>query len=125
MRRIFFLSRWAMLAAALVPIFACLLSSQFALARKRGHAEDTIALSVSPVGGGTVSGAGTFPADRQHSVTATANSGYSFVNWTQNGGMVSTSASFTFTLDGDVSLVANFAQMDSITVSASPSGGAA
>jgi uncharacterized repeat protein (TIGR02543 family) len=41
-------------------------------------------------------------------VTATANSGYQFVNWTQNGSVVSTSASDTFTLNGNVTLVANF-----------------
>jgi hypothetical protein len=42
-------------------------------------------------------------------VTATANSGYNFVNWTQNGSVFSTSASDTFTVNSNVTLVANFA----------------
>jgi hypothetical protein len=41
-------------------------------------------------------------------VTATPNSGFSFVNWTQNGNVVSTSASYTFTINSNVTLVANF-----------------
>ncbi len=41
-------------------------------------------------------------------MSATANSGYSFVNWTQNGSVVSTSPSYTFVLSGAVSLLANF-----------------
>jgi murein DD-endopeptidase MepM/ murein hydrolase activator NlpD len=41
-------------------------------------------------------------------VTATANSGYSFVNWTEGGRVVSTSASYSFTLTTNRTLVANF-----------------
>ena len=42
----------------------------------------TITVSASPSAGGTVSGGGTFAAGSSRTVTATANSGYSFVNWT-------------------------------------------
>ena len=42
-------------------------------------------------------------------VTATANDGYHFVNWTTGQTEVSTNASFTFAVAGDTSLVANFA----------------
>jgi 20S proteasome alpha/beta subunit len=42
-------------------------------------------------------------------VTATPNSGYAFVDWTVSGTVVSTSASYTFALTGNVTLVANFA----------------
>jgi Divergent InlB B-repeat domain/Alpha-L-arabinofuranosidase B, catalytic len=68
----------------------------------------TIAVSASPSADGTVSGGGTFAAGSSDTVTATPNSGYSFVNWTANGSVVSTSASYTFTLNGNVTLVANF-----------------
>src|SRR5207253_7738854 len=44
----------------------------------------TIAVSASPSAGGTVSGSGTFAAGSSCTVTATANSGYSFANWTEN-----------------------------------------
>jgi len=48
----------------------------------------TIALSASPSAGGTVSGGGTFTAGTPHTVTATANSGYTFAHWTDNGAVV-------------------------------------
>src|SRR5262249_20172478 len=68
----------------------------------------TVAVSASPSAGGTVSGAGTFAAGSSDTVTATANSGYTFFNWTANGSVVSTSPSYTFTVNSNVTLVANF-----------------
>ena len=70
----------------------------------------TIAVSASPSADGTVSGGGTFAAGSSQTVTATANRGFSFVSWTNtaNGSVVSTSASYTFTLNSNVTLVANF-----------------
>src|SRR6516164_3218521 len=59
--------------------------------------------------------------------SAVGNSGFSFVNWTANGSVVSRSPSYTFTVNSNVSLVANFtpvvATQDTIAVSASPSAG--
>ncbi len=86
----------------------------------------TIALSASPSAGGTVSGSGTFTAGTSRTVTATANSGYTFANWTENGTVVSTAASYTFTLNGNRNLVANFTVNPvnyTIALSASPSAG--
>jgi hypothetical protein len=84
----------------------------------------TITVSASPSAGGTVSGGGTFPAGSSRTVTATANSGYTFTNWTENGSVVSSSASYTFTLNANRNLVANFTTVNyTITVSASPSAG--
>ena len=125
MRNVCLLFRGTTLGATLVLIFVGLfLSSQLALARKWAHTKYTIAVSVSPADGGAVSGAGTFPADSQRSVTATTNPGYAFVNWNlQSGRVVSTSTSFTFTLDSNISLVANFASTYSVTVNAAPVGG--
>ena len=68
----------------------------------------TIAVSVLPSGGGTVSGGGTFASGSSRTVTATANSGYTFANWTENGGVVSAAASYTFTLTANRTLMANF-----------------
>ena len=68
----------------------------------------TISVSASPSAGGTVSGGGTFVAGSPHTVTATANGGYTFANWTENGSVVSSSASYVFTLNSNRSLVANF-----------------
>jgi hypothetical protein len=70
----------------------------------------TITTSSSPSSGGTTSGDGTFVAGTSDTVTATANSGYTFSNWTENGSVVSTSAGYTFTLNSNRTLVANFTQ---------------
>jgi hypothetical protein len=69
----------------------------------------TIALSASPSIGGTVDGEGTKNQGAEITVTATANDGYKFVNWTDGTTSVSTNAEYTFTVEGDRTLVANFA----------------
>jgi uncharacterized repeat protein (TIGR02543 family) len=53
---------------------------------------------------------------------ATANSGYTFVNWTEGGNPVSTSSSYTFTVSGARTLVANFTQNTYIVTFNSQSG---
>lgn len=60
--------------------------------------------------GGSVSGGGTYAIGSQVTVTATAASGYTFRAWVKNGTsqVVSTSASYTFTINGQVDLVATF-----------------
>ena len=58
---------------------------------------------------GTVSGGGTVEEGKTTTITATPASGYAFVNWTDNNGaVVSTSASYTFTPTKDITLTANF-----------------
>ncbi len=69
----------------------------------------TIGTSASPVSGGTTSGGGTVNSGDSVTVTATANVGYHFVNWTEGGAAVSISASYTFTASTNRTLVANFA----------------
>lgn len=68
----------------------------------------TIAVSASPSEGGTVSGGGEVEENTSVTVTATANSGYAFEKWTENGENVSTDASYTFTATSDRTLVAVF-----------------
>ena len=62
----------------------------------------------NPTVGGTVSGAGTYDYGETVTLTATPNANYSFVNWTENGVEVSTEATYSFTVEGSRSLVANF-----------------
>ena len=83
----------------------------------------TINVSASPTNGGTVSGGGTYQQGHSCTVHATANSGYSFTNWTENGNVVSTSANYTFTVNSNRNLVAHFMQLYTINVSASPTDG--
>jgi hypothetical protein len=57
-----------------------------------------LSVTASPTADGTVSGAGTFAEGSSVTVTATPTGSHSFVNWTQNAKVVSTSASYTFTM---------------------------
>jgi hypothetical protein len=59
---------------------------------------------------GTVSGGGEFGFGQSCTVTATPADGYMFTSWTMNGEIVSTAASYTFTVNSDMDLVANFAE---------------
>jgi len=71
-------------------------------------ATDTITVSPVPAYGGTVSGGAAFTDGSQQVVTAAANPGYSFINWTENGIEVSSSTNYAFTLTTNRALVANF-----------------
>ena len=57
-------------------------------------------------------------------LTATANSGYRFVNWTLNGNVVSTDASYTFNATAAGEYVANF-EISTYTISATANPGTA
>jgi hypothetical protein len=49
----------------------------------------TLSLQVNPMGAGTVSGGGSFEEGQLVPVSASANAGYDFVNWTRGGVEVS------------------------------------
>lgn len=85
----------------------------------------SVTVSAAPGAGGSVSGAGSYLANSSVTVTATPASGYVFTGWTASGLTVSTSPSYTFTIGGNVSLVANFTQQAtySITTSSAPAAG--
>ena len=68
----------------------------------------TITVSANPSNGGTVTGGGTYQQGQSCTVSATANNGYTFTNWTENSNVVSTNASYTFTVSGNRTLVAHF-----------------
>jgi hypothetical protein len=83
-----------------------------------------ITTSSSPSGGGTTAGAAMYSAGATVTVSASPSAGYFFVNWTQGGGVVSTSATYTFTASADRALVANFATGKfTITTSSNPPDG--
>ncbi|HXI84313.1 MAG TPA: putative Ig domain-containing protein, partial [Verrucomicrobiae bacterium] len=83
----------------------------------------TVATSANPSNGGTTSPNGSFSNGSTVTAQATIKTGYSFVNWTKNGAAVSTSPSYSFQLNGNVTLVANFTPVYTITATASPSSG--
>jgi hypothetical protein len=67
-----------------------------------------VTVAFAPLLSGTVTGAGYFAQGSVHTVNAVANTGFAFVNWTQNGTEVSKSPSYQFTMAGNKALVANF-----------------
>ena len=83
----------------LVANFSAIAASQLA-----------VVLSSSPVAGGTTTGSGAFNAGSSVTVEATQNTGYTFTNWTESatGTVVSTSPSYTFVLNANKNLIANF-----------------
>ena len=64
--------------------------------------------TANPSGGGVVSGGGNYQEGFECTLTATANTGYTFINWTENDSVVSTDTTYTFIVDADRTLVANF-----------------
>jgi len=86
---------------------------------------NTVATSANPAGAGSVNGGGSFVTGSSVTVTATANSGYTFANWTENGIAQGTSAGYSFTLAANRNLVANFTAnpvTNTVTTSANPAG---
>ncbi len=67
-----------------------------------------IAATPDPADAGTILGAGSYPIGSTVSLTATANTGFAFVNWTDGASQVSTNAHYTFTASVARSLVAHF-----------------
>ncbi|MCR5659885.1 MAG: DUF1566 domain-containing protein [Bacteroidales bacterium] len=67
-----------------------------------------ISVSANPSDGGTVSGGGTYRQGQSCTVTAIASTGYTFTNWTEGGTVVSYNASYSFAVNGNRTLVANF-----------------
>ena len=84
----------------------------------------TVNVSANPTNGGTVTGGGAFAAGQNCTVVAIADDCYAFVNWTENGTVVSTNPNYTFAVNANHNLVANFEfQTYNVTVSANPTEG--
>lgn len=79
----------------------------------------TISSSASPFAGGTTSGDGTLDEGANATLTATPSAGYVFTNWTEGGTVTSTSASYTFVVVADRTLVANFTALPTYAISTS------
>lgn len=77
--------------------------------------------TASPAIGGTTAGDGIYTNGTTTAVLASPNAGYRFVNWTENGAVVSTAAAYTFTNIVNRSLVAAFVPAPTISVTRQPS----
>ena len=86
-----------------------------------------INVTASPVEGGLVSGGGNYQEGQMCTVTAIPNSGFTFINWTENGSFVSSDAYYSFNVISSRNLVANFSSSALpnyvITASANPANG--
>lgn len=83
----------------------------------------SINASANPANSGTITGAGAYPSGSTATLTASPNTGFGFVNWTENGSQVSTNSRYSFTVTRDRTLVANFVEAFTINASAYPSYG--
>ncbi|MBI5541831.1 MAG: T9SS type A sorting domain-containing protein [Bacteroidia bacterium] len=68
----------------------------------------SVAANVNPISSGAISGAGTYNHGETVTLIATPNVGYQFVNWTENGNVISTNDTLDFTVVSDTAFVANF-----------------
>ena len=67
-----------------------------------------IAAEANPAEGGTIEGMGDYEKGEEVTLTATAKSGYRFVNWTENGTVIGTEEEYSFEVEGNRHLTANF-----------------
>ena len=84
----------------------------------------TVTATANPSEGGTVSGGGSYSAGNTATVTATPKNGWHFIGWFDGSNKVSSDASYSFTVTGNVNLTAKF-EKDSytVTVTANPAEG--
>ena len=73
-------------------------------------ASGEITVTANPTEGGTVTGAGYYEGGVTCTLTATPNESFSFLNWMENGVIVSNDTVYSFIVSGDRDLVANFAE---------------
>ena len=80
--------------------------------KKDATKQFTIKVSANPPQGGKVKGGGTYNQNQTCTLTAKANPDYEFVNWTENGKLISTKKNPTLADKRDRTLVANFKKIE-------------
>lgn len=79
--------------------------------------ECVVTVVVSPQGAGTPTGAGRYPKGAAVTVDAGPNQGYRFTGWRGDSGeLLSTEQRYTFEVQGDVSLTAEYVQVFSVII---------
>ena len=68
----------------------------------------------NPQEAGTVTGAGIYDSNETATLKAIENEGYKFLNWTENGEVVSEESEYSFVVTKDINLVANFVSTESV-----------
>src|SRR3972149_2055069 len=84
----------------------------------------TLTVNISPTAGGSVTknpNKTSYISGETVTLTATANSGYTFSRW--SGGATGTTSPVTVTMNGNKTVTANFTPMYTLTVNISPTAG--
>ena len=79
-----------------------------------------ITATANPAEGGTVSGGGVYELGDECTLTATPNIGYTFTNWKKDNTVVSTNATYTFTVTENATYTATFTVIPQYTITISP-----
>ena len=79
-----------------------------------------ITATANPTNGGTVSGGGSYDPDSSCTLTATPNTGYTFTNWKKDNVVVSTNATYTFTVTESATYTATFTAIPQYTITVTP-----
>ena len=85
----------------------------------------SLSASVSPVGAGTVSGGGSYLYGTTNRLTASANFGYAFTNWTEGNDLLGTSPTLDVVVWSNRLVTANFTEANLVhvvTTATSPGG---
>jgi hypothetical protein len=123
-------SNWQVLSGSVDPVTHTIYVTTntlgaFALGVNGGNIYQ-ISASGEPAGNGIITGAGAYAEASLVTLAASPANGYVFANWTENGGVVSTSPGYTFNAHANRTLVANFISVGSakaISTSSSPPEG--
>ncbi|MEO8172298.1 MAG: Ig-like domain-containing protein, partial [Sediminibacterium sp.] len=90
-------------------------------------AQYAVVTSSNPVAGGSTFGSGSYVVGSTVTVIESPNPGYTFVNWTEAGTIVSTNSSYQFTITANKTLVANFTAIPAlqyaVLLSSNPAAG--
>ena len=81
-----------------------------------------VSVSTNPLGSGNITGCGYYATGNTATLSASPNVGYLFDCWTENGIQVSVSDTFSFVVNGDRQLVAEFKDNDLVMDDVSVTG---
>jgi hypothetical protein len=85
-----------------------------------GHRFETASI---PPAGGSTSGDGVYPSGTNATLSATANPGYVFLNWSENGTVLANTPTLEVTSDADHAVVANFSALPTLVTDVGPGNG--
>lgn len=90
-------------------------------------AQYAVNLSSSPLAGGATFGSGSYVTGTNVTIIQSPNPGYTFVNWTENGNIISTNSSYQFIINSNRTFVANFTTIPAlqfaVILSSNPAAG--